>query len=479
VQELNAFAYVALAGVIVSAFAVLFSRKPEDTCYVLIMAAILFLPVGIGFKLPKVPLLDRDTLPYVMLFGFYLVRRYRWVARSRPGRGVEFLVLVSMVAAVLTVFGNREPITVTGYAQSKVIPGLSLNDGLAMAGEDLLRIGLPFLLGRLLIRNPRDATRLLAVFAIGGLVYSVLILWEVRMSPQLHAMVYGAPPRREDFDQAIRWGGFRPIVFMPHGLAVALFMCITVIAAFVLTRSRAKLFGLSWRPFAFYLFVILVACKSLASIIYAVVVLPLVALTRARTQLRVATLVALVVLLYPAMRASDLFPAKDLVASFGSFSPERAESLQFRITNEDVLLEHSRHRAFLGWGSYGRNIVYDRDSGKEATTFDGFWIIMFSLRGVVGMSCAFLLLLVPVIQSLRRVRKIPDKQDQLMLAGLAMMVAVSALDLLPNGLLLTYPYFLAGSLTGLLRVATSAQARAQSAQAPPAGDIIEPSYGVG
>jgi hypothetical protein len=478
VPELNAFAYVALAGVIVSAFAVLFTRKPEDTCYVLIMAAILFLPVGAVFKLPKVPALDRDTLPYVMLFGFYLIRRYRWVARSRPGRGVEFLVLVSMIGAVVTVFGNREPITVTGYAQSKIIPGLSLNDGLAMAGEDLLRLGLPFVMGRLLVRTPREAGRLLAAFAIGGLIYSLLILFEVRMSPQLHAIIYGAPPR-QDFAQAIRFGGYRPVVFMPHGLAVALFMCNTVMAAFVLSRNRATILGLPWRPFAYYLFLILVACKSLASIIYAVVLLPLIAFTRARTQLRVATLVALVVLLYPAMRASDLFPAKDLVATFGSFSPERAESLQFRITNEDVLLDHSRHRAWFGWGSYGRNIVYDKESGKEATTFDGYWIIMFSLRGVVGMSCAFLVLLIPVILALRRLRKVPDKHDQLILAGLAMMVAVSALDLLPNGLLLTYPYFLAGSLLGLLRVLTTNQARPAQPVDDSRDAIIEPHYSAG
>src|SRR5204863_66271 len=83
-------------------------------------------------------------------------------------------------------------------------------------------------------------------FAVGGLIYSVLILWEVRMSPQLHATVYGASPRQADFAQAIRWGGYRPIVFMPHGLAVALFICNTVMAAFILARNRGKVFGLSW-----------------------------------------------------------------------------------------------------------------------------------------------------------------------------------------------------------------------------------------
>jgi hypothetical protein len=461
--DLNWFAYVAMWGVVASGLAVLAARKPEDTCYFLIMAAILFLPSGgFGFKLPKVPMLDRDTLPYVVLFIAYFVRRFRWVSRSRPLRSVEFIIVLMMVGAVLTVFDNREPITVTGYSQTKTMPGLSLNDGLYLAGDDLFRMGLPFLVGRLLVRSPREATRLLTAFAIGGLVYSLFILWEVRMSPQLHATFYGSPPRREDFSQAIRWGGYRPIVFMVHGLAVALFVCNTVMAAFVLARNRVRLFGLSWTPFAFYLLIILLACKSLASMIYAAAVIPILTFTRARTQLRVAVLLASVVLLYPAMRASDLFPAKGLVSTFASVSPERAESLGFRLFNEDQLLEHSREKAYFGWGSYGRNIVYDKESGKELTVFDGFWIIMFSQQGAVGMACAFLLLLVPVFLALRRLKKIPEKRDQLLLAGLAIMVVISALDLLPNGLLLTYPYFLAGSLAGLTRVLTTAQA-----QAPP------------
>jgi hypothetical protein len=439
-QDLNFFATLALVGVILSAFAVVVARRPEDTCYTLILAAIMFLPVGIWFKLPKFPQLDRDTLPYLVLFLAYLLRRTRWVTRNKPFRALDVLVPISMVAALFTVRANPEPITVSGYEVNKILPGLNLNDGLFMAGEDMVRMGLPFLVGRLLMRSPREATRLLTAFAVGGLIYSILILFEVRMSPQVHALVYGAAPRRDDFAQAIRFGGYRPVVFMPHGLAVALFVCNTVMAAFILARSRAKFLGLSWKPLAFYLFFILVATKSMAAIIYAVVALPLLALTRARTQLRVAVLVAVVVLLYPAMRAADLFPAKGLVSVFASFSPERAESLDFRINNEDQLLEHARHKAYFGWGAYGRNIVYDKESGKEATVFDGYWIII---------------LLVPVFMAIRRLRKIPDKREQLLLAGLAMMVAVTVLDLLPNGLLLTYPYFLSGSLFGLVRILTT------------------------
>jgi hypothetical protein len=458
-MNFNFFAVVALVGMLLSAFVVLFARKPEDTVYLLVMAAVMFLPVDIGFKLPKVPRLDKDTLPYLMLFLTYFLRRTRWVGRSRLLRGVDFLIIVSMGAALLTMYNNPDPVFVTGYQVTKVLPGLTLNDGLAMAGEDLLRLGIPFMLGRVLVRSPREGHRLLLAFAVAGVVYSLFILWEVRMSPQLHAVMYGASPRKDDFSQTLRFGGYRPVVFMPHGLAVALFVCNTVLAAFVLARNRTRILGLPARPVAFYLFFILIACKSLATIIYAFFAVPLLAFTRARAQLRVAALIGMVVLLYPALRGSDLFPARQLVAAFASVSPDRAESLEFRINNEDQLLDHARDRPYFGWGSYGRNIVYDKESGKEATTFDGFWIIMFSMRGAVGSACAFLLLLVPVFQSMRKLRRIPDKKDQLLLAGLAVMVAVSVADLLPNGLFLTYPYFMAGSLMGLLKTLTSPQSR--------------------
>ena len=59
--------------------------------------------------------------------------------------------------------------------------------------------------------------------------------WEVRMSPQLHSSMYGFRPFR--FDQAYRWGGYRPSVFMQHGIALGLFMASCTLVAFWLWRS--------------------------------------------------------------------------------------------------------------------------------------------------------------------------------------------------------------------------------------------------
>ena len=62
------------------------------------------------------------------------------------------------------------------------------------------------------------------MFVLGGLIYVPLCLFEVRMSPQLHNMVYGFA--QHSFGQTVRGGGWRPMVFMQHGLAVGLFMSV-------------------------------------------------------------------------------------------------------------------------------------------------------------------------------------------------------------------------------------------------------------
>lgn len=53
---------------------------------------------------------------------------------------------------------------------------------------------------------------------IAGLIYTVPMLYEIRMSPQLHTIFYGYFPH--SFGQQARGGGFRPVVFMGHGLLV-------------------------------------------------------------------------------------------------------------------------------------------------------------------------------------------------------------------------------------------------------------------
>jgi hypothetical protein len=442
---------LALFMFILLAFAVLFAKKPEDAVMGLVLFALMFLPHIAHFKLPKFPELNKDTLPYLVLFFPYLIRRFRHVARARLGRGVDFLIVITMVAAIFTVYTNRDALTV-GLYRKVTMPGLDLNDGLSLAMTDLLMMGVPFVLGRLVVRGEREGTKLLQLFALGGLVYSLFILFEVRMSPQLHRWIYGFHAR-EDFSQVMRWGGYRPVVFMHHGLATALFVFNTAIAAFILMKMKTRIRGLPAKPVAWYLMFILLVCKSTGAIIYGLLVAPLLLFTRPKTQLRVAFIAAVLVVAYPSLRSSDLFPVNPLVSAFHSLSPERADSLEFRFDNEDKLLAKARQRVYFGWGSYGRNLIYD-EWAKESSVTDGYWIIVLGWRGAVGAIAAFGLLLLPVYIAYRKRRLLHDRKHQILIAGLSLMVVITVVDHIPNGLFSNYPYFMSGALLGLVRALT-------------------------
>ena len=125
---------------------------------------------------------------------------------------------------------------------------------------------------------------MLRVLVVAGLFYSLPMLFEVRMSPQLHTWIYGYFPH--SFLQQMRDGGFRPVVFIGHGLGVAFFAMTTVVAAAALWRTRARVFRLPAGAITAYLGVVLLLCKSLGSLVYAAVAVPLVRFASPRMQLR-------------------------------------------------------------------------------------------------------------------------------------------------------------------------------------------------
>ncbi len=76
----------------------------------------------------------------------------------------------------------------------------------------LLLWGVPYLVGVLYMGTRAGLCSMLWVLFLSGLAYVPLCLFEVRMSPQLHYMVYGMA--QHAFDQTVRGGGYRPMVFM-------------------------------------------------------------------------------------------------------------------------------------------------------------------------------------------------------------------------------------------------------------------------
>ena len=71
---------------------------------------------------------------------------------------------------------------------------------------------------------------------IGGLVYVPLCWLEVQLSPQLHRWLYGK--HQHAFIQQMRDGGYRPMVFMQHGLMVGMWMGMTALIGIWLWKAK-------------------------------------------------------------------------------------------------------------------------------------------------------------------------------------------------------------------------------------------------
>ncbi len=428
---------------------VAWAKRPQHAVLFVAFFALLFGPEGAFFKLPLIPPLDKLNLPYVLLFCVALVRWRKRLKNARMFRGIDVLIILAIIGGFVTFATNGDALTY-GSWRTIDLPALVINDGIQLGFAELLNVGLPVILGRAVFRTRRDLYDLFHFLIVAGLVQSLFIWIEIRLSPQWHIWVYGYGAH-SDFLQTIRWGGYRPMNFMSHGLALSLFMAMSLFSAAVLHRVGVpKIRRFKTKHVLIYLSIVLVVCKSTGSILYGLFAMPLLLRATPKTQLRVASVIALIVALYPTLRAAELVPVEDLVETAAGLSPERAESLAFRFDNEEMLLEKARERIVFGWGGKGRRSIYDDELGKEIAVSDGHWIIVLGLRGAVGFIESFGFLLIPILMLRRRMKYFPDPVDRRLVTGLALMVAICALDLLPNGLFANYAYLLAGALLGVM-----------------------------
>jgi hypothetical protein len=445
--QANGFAYLALALFLpIALLALALSRTPTPTAFALILAGAMFLPQRAAWDLLFLPSLGKEQIIYLgVLIGLALFHP-RSLSRARPGTGLELLALPLIVGGSLTVLTNRDPLV---YGP-RLLPGMQPLEAVTRSIDDLLVFAIPFFLGRALIRTPRDLRTVLGMLAGAGLLYSLFVWIEVRLSPQFHYWVYGTHPHF--FTGAVRSWGYRPWVFMENGLALAMFVATTLLAAAGLARARlpiATRFGrFPSLPSTFYLAAVLVFVKSVAAIVWGLCVAVVVGLFRIRWAAGAVLVLCLFVAGYPAIRAAKVLPLERIV-ELADAASGRGWSLAARFENEDLMLAKASQRLWFGWGGYARGWIFDPVTGEELTAPDGFWIILLTSRGIVGFATTFGLFLVPIFAAARALGRVRSPVDQSLLLGLAAIVLVRALDQLPNGLTSSYPIFLAGGLSSL------------------------------
>lgn len=442
--------------------------RPAVAAATLLVGSVLILPTKFAFDFPLLPPMGREEVASVSLLAAALLLRSGRILRARPGLGVEALVFLMMLASIGTAFTNRD-VLVYG---PRLLPAMVPYDGFSDGVRDFFRYFVPFVAGRVLFRSSRDLRDLLTIIVCAGLAYSLLIMVEIRLSPQLNRWIYGFFPH--SFHQHVRGGSYRPMVFMPNGLAVSQFMAMSAIAAAGLASARVRVLALDSRIVTTFLAGIVVACKGFASMTYAGVGIGLALLVGPRRRIAVAAVLAMMTAAYPVLRSYDLFPTEELIAGASMISASRAHSLNYRFTNEDLLLEKAQERVLFGWGGFNRSRVYDERRGGNLTITDGFWIIQLGQRGILGVLLTFGLMLLPVLVASRSLPRIRDRSDRSLVATLALIVALSAADLLPNGLFTFLPIALAGALLGATQGIVAASLR--ESRRPRSAEAHEPAH---
>jgi hypothetical protein len=329
---------------------------------------------------------------------------------------------------------------------SSVQNGLGVYDGLSGSVLCIFRWALPYLIGRLYLSDSDGLRELTVGIVLGGLAYIPAILLELRLSPFLKGMVYGIYQW-----EGSRYGGYRPFVFLATGLELGMWMTAVCLSAVwlwkcgTLKRIGSIPFGSVLLP---ALLVVTVLCRSGGALVLLLVGLFfLFASTHFRSKPLFLALL-LVPPLYYGIRITNLWTGDDLVQAIERIDPVRAQSLGFRFSCENVLIEKAMQQPVWGWGGWGRSRVVDA-TGKDWAATDGIWIIHLGWYGCFGLfSWTASLLLAPLLFLCRYPIERWKSPSVGPMAIVATLLGLYAIDCLLNGFLNVAYLVATGGLMG-------------------------------
>ena len=273
---------------------------------------------------------------------------------------------------------------------SSITNGLGPYDGCGAALPQAVDWGIPYLTGRIYFGTYDGLKDLGIGMFIGALVVAPLALIEMVISPQFHIIFYGYYPH--DFSQTKRGVGYRPSVFMKHGLELAIYNASAVVMGWQLflcktIRRVVPLLKVPLFPALTGLTVVLLISRSSGALM-----LCLLALGLLQASLLLRSKIPLFVLLvlplaYMNLRATGAWDGQNLIEASKKLTgnEERVGSLSFRLFNENLLVEKARMRLIFGWAGYQRSFVTD-ENGRFISVPDGMWILTLGKNGLFGLS---------------------------------------------------------------------------------------------
>ena len=427
---MSTFATLSLWGWPVACLAFFSQLPPRRAVLVCVIGGYLFLPmasISLG-PFPSYGKFEAIILPALLLVCAFDADRFLRLRIRWPDAAVAGLVAIHFISSLANGLG----------------PGL-------MSGFEHVAVwGGAYLLGRAYFADREGIANLAKAIVIGGLIYVPLCLYEVRMSPQLHHQIYGF--HQHVFAQTRRFGGWRPVVFMQHGLAVAYWMTAATLCAYWLWRTNSiRMFlGVRMAVWVAVLAGTTVLCKSIGALGLGVLGITAMELARSTApRLALAGLIALV----PAYAAGRMVAPDfsstlimDTVNSIPLIS-ERSGSLNHRLKSEDFLINRAEQQLLYGW-----NYRFNPKSveGYGQATPDGLWVIMLGKYGLIGLICWMTMMLAGPLMAVRqipgRVLRSPRAAPTV---GLTVVIVLWTLDCMLNAMVNPVLIAAAGGLVGL------------------------------
>ncbi|MBB6430444.1 O-antigen ligase family protein [Algisphaera agarilytica] len=380
----------------------------------------LFLP-QLAYSVPLMPDFTKVTATsYGIILGALILDPKSRVLNFKP-----MLIDIPMAVWVISPFF------------SSITNDLGLYDGAAQIVDKSITHGLPYLIGRLYFRTPDDAKEFAMGLLVGGMLYVPLCLYEIRMSPHLHEMIYGFRPLN-DWQQVKRWGGWRPMVFMKHGLMVGVWMTTTAAMAFWLWRTRAikDIFGVPMAIIGPIIIMTAILCKTTGAVMLFGIVL--VAMLAVRYLDMKALLYAIIwgIPVFLLLRVTGLFTGEGVAEMIGSVFPpleERASSLQYRLDHENAIVGRTYEKPLLGWGGWGDAFqVYLPEYNSRAVP-DSLWVRAFGEGGIIGLTSLFAYNLIPPLVLLMKMKPKEWCSPRCApITGMAMIILIYVMDCMFN-----------------------------------------------
>lgn len=401
----------------------------------------LILPEAMAIDFPGLPSYDKvSAISLSALLGVILTKNRLDVSstvRADPKiarRLMVLLFIVCFVSPLGTWLTNPETL-INGPV---VRPSLGMGDAISMSSSMVMRF-IPLVLAFYVLRTQELQRELLIALVVMTLAYTPLILFEWRMSPQLHTWVYGY--FQHLWLQHVRGGGFRPIVFLSHGLVVGLLLMTALLGALSLSRDKTQS-PLVFLLIAFWLFLILFMSRNFGALVLAVLFAPVALIFPPRLQVRVAVVISLFFLTYPAIKQLGYSPDQKILEIVAPLAPERAHSFSVRLDNESTLLERAAEKPAFGWGGWGRTRVFS-DTGKDLTIIDGLWIVIMGQFGWIGYLSFFGVITLPFFALRRTLRRKPITP---VIGGIAAVMSANLVDLIPNSTVSPLAMMMLGAL---------------------------------